>query len=323
VTPSARREVVGFLKSQHVSERRACHLVSLQRSTFRYRSRRDDSELIERIRALASERPRFGYRRIHALIRRERRARGDEPVNRKRVHRIYREQGLAVRRRRRRKLRSVRQEPLQPTTAPNQRWAMDFVHDWLVGGRRLRTLNIVDTFTRECLAIEVDTSLRGQRVASVLDAVTWKYGVPECIVVDNGPEFISLALDKWAAQHGVRLHFIDPGKPMQNGHCESFNSRFRDECLSQIHFVNLVRGRTEIELWRVDYNTRRPHSALGYQTPEEFAAPRRAALARAASLPAGGLSGKASSDGSAAHGMHSPTRAREFQVGVTQNEGVT
>ena len=286
------------MKSRGVSERRACSYASIQRSTCRYRSRRTDrSELVVRLRELAAARPRFGYRRLHVLLRREGTA-----VNRKLVYRLYKQEGLAVRRRKRRKLRAERPAPPPPATQPNERWAMDFVHDYLGDGRRLRTLNVVDTFTRECLAIEVDTSLPGARVTRALDAILWAYGVPRVITVDNGPEFISRALDRWAYQHGVTLHFIQPGKPTQNGHVESFNGRFRDECLAQADFPTLPRARAEIEAWRVDYNEQRPHSALGYRTPAAFAAEARAAMAAASVNPAGGLSGKATRDGAVTRG---------------------
>jgi len=267
VTSSARREVVGFLKSRGVSERRACAYAAAHRSMVRYvRRRKDRTALVSRLRELASARPRFGYRRLHVLLRRE-----GKQVNRKLVYRLYKQEGLAVRRRRRRKLRAERPAPLPPATAANERWAMDFVHDYFGDGRRLRTLNVVDVFTRECHRIEADTSLTGARVTRVLDQLGWKHGLPKVITVDNGPEFISRALDRWAYQHGVSLHFIQPGKPSQNGHVESFNGRLRDECLSQAHFPTLARARAELELWRVDYNTVRPHSALAYATPAAFA----------------------------------------------------
>jgi putative transposase len=191
-------------------------------------------------------------------------------VNRKRVYRIYKAAGLAVRRRRRRKLREARPAPPVEVTCPNQRWSMDFVHDYLADGRRLRTFNVVDAFTRECLAIEVDTSLPARRVVGVLDKLVWVFGLPESVRVDNGPEFISVVMHSWADQHGVKLDFIQPGKPTQNAHVESFNGRFRDECLAQARFPTLARARVEIELWRMDYNTERPHSAIGYQTPKAF-----------------------------------------------------
>ena len=275
VTTSKRRDVVEFCKSRGISQRRACALVKLHRSTCRYaKRRRDPEELVARIRELAAERPRFGYRRIHVLLQREGRR-----VNRKLVYRLYKREGLAVRRRARRKLRANRPMPLITVGRPNERWAMDFVHDWLGDGRKLRTLNIVDVYTRESLAIEVDTSLTGGRVVRVLSVLIEKYGVPDGITVDNGPEFISRALDRWAFEHRVTLHFIQPGKPMQNGHVESFNGRFRDECLSQSHFPTLARARVEIELWRRDYNENRPHSALSNRTPAEFGRIARTALA--------------------------------------------
>jgi putative transposase len=217
------------------------------------------------MRELAAERPRFGYRRLHILLVRE-----GQVVNRKRVYRLYRREGLAVRKRPRKKLRAVRPMPLPAPSRANQRWAMDFVHDYLADGRRLRTLNIVDAYTRECHAIEVDTSLAGGRVVRVLDALTAVHGRPRGITVDNGPEFISQALDRWAFANGVVLHFIQPGKPVQNAYVESFNGRFRDECLSQAHYPTLARARVEIELWRVDYNCVRPHSSLDYRTPAAF-----------------------------------------------------
>lgn len=217
------------------------------------------------MRELAAQRPRFGYRRLHVLLARE-----GLVANRKRVYRLYRREGLAVRRRPRKKLRAVRPMPLPAPSCPDERWAMDFVHDCLANGRKLRMLNVVDAYTRECHAIEVDTSLTGGRVVRVLDALIAKHGKPEGITVDNGPEFISQALDRWAFANGVKLHFIQPGKPVQNAFVESFNSRFRDECLTQAHFPTLARARAEIELWRIDYNEVRPHSSLDYRTPAAF-----------------------------------------------------
>lgn len=266
VTPSVRREVVGWCKSRGHSERRACALAGLHRSTCRYARRRvDDEVLVGRLRTLASERPRFGYRRLHALLRREGRT-----VNRKAVYRLYKAAGLSVRRRTRRKLRAARPMPAAAVTRPNERWSMDFVHDYLEDGRRLRTLNVVDAYTRECHAIEVDTSLPSARVVRVLDRLVWLHGLPETLRIDNGPEFISMTLDAWATRHGVKLDFIQPGKPTQNAHVESFNGHFRDECLSQQRLPTVARARVEFELWRIDYNCERPHSALGYQTPKAF-----------------------------------------------------
>lgn len=274
VTTSVRRDVVDFFKSRGMSQRHACSLVRLHRSTARYKHRRaEPTALVTRMRELAALRPRFGYRRLHVLLARE-----GHVVNRKCVQRLYRREGLAVRKRPRRKLRANRPLPLIALHRPNQRWAMDFVHDYLADGRRLRTLNVIDAFTRECLSIEVDTSLTGGRVVRVLDALIAKHGKPDGITVDNGPEFISQALDRWAFANGVALHFIQPGKPVQNAHVESFNSRFRDECLAQSHFPTLARARAEIELWRIDYNEVRPHSSLDYRTPAAFGALARASM---------------------------------------------
>jgi putative transposase len=258
--------VVKFIKSRGHTERRACELASLQRSTCRYASRRqDDPKLVARLRKIAEERPRFGYRRVHAMLLRDGYA-----VNRKRVYRIYKAAGLAVRRRNRRRLRAARPAPPAAVTRPNERWSMDFVHDYLADGRRIRTFNVVDAFTRECLVIEVDTSLPSARVIGVLDKLLWMFGLPASLRVDNGPEFISGAMDAWATKHGVKLDFIQPGKPTQNAHVESFNGRFRDECLAQARFPTLARARAEIEIWRVDYNCERPHSSLDYRTPKAF-----------------------------------------------------
>ena len=249
-----------------LAERRACGLASLSRSTVRYRPRRNgDQELRERLRELAGERRRFGYRQLHVLLPRE----GHE-VNHKRVYRLYREEGLAVRKRRRKRVSRAERVPLQAPAGPNQVWTSDFVHDALFWGRKIRMLTVEDAFTREALAIEVDTSLSGVRVARVLDRVTEERGaIPDVIVLDNGPELTSRALDQWAYERGVRLHFIDPGKPQQNGFIESFNGRLRDECLNEHWFLSLVDARRIVEDWRMDYNQNRPHSSLGNLTPEE------------------------------------------------------
>ncbi|MEX2430967.1 MAG: IS3 family transposase, partial [Dehalococcoidia bacterium] len=208
-----------------------------------------------------------GYRRLGVLLRRE-----DFAVNQKRVYRLYREEGLAVRRRKRpRRCGRVRVARPTPFEA-NQRWSMDFVSDSLANGRRVRILTVVDDFTRECLATEVDTSLPGLRVARVLDQLREIRGLPEVITVDNGPEFAGRALDAWAYAREVRLHFIEPGKPVQNAYIESFNGRLRDECLNEHWFGSLHQARSIIEAWREDYNGVRPHSALGNRTPQEFAA---------------------------------------------------
>jgi len=262
--------VVDYLVAEWcLAERRACGLASLSRSTVRYRPRRSgDQELRERLRELAGERRRFGYRRLHVLLRRE----GHE-VNHKRVYRLYREEGLTVRKRRRKRVSRAERVPLQAPAAPNQVWTSDFVHDALFWGRKIRMLTVEDAFTREALAIEVDTSLSGVRVARVLDRVTEERGaIPDVIVLDNGPELTSRALDQWAYERGVRLHFIDPGKPQQNGFIESFNGKLRDECLNEHWFLSLADARRIVEDWRMDYNQNRPHSSLGNLTPEEYLA---------------------------------------------------
>ena len=253
----------------YLAELRACGLASLSRSTVRYRPRRSgDQELRERLRELAGERRRFGYRRLHVLLRRE----GHE-VNHKRVYRLYREEGLTVRKRRCKRVSRAERVPLQTPAGPNQLWTSDFVHDALFWGRNIRMLTVEDAFTREALAIEVDTSLSGVRVARVLDRVTEERGaVPQVLVLDNGPELTSRALDQWAYKRGVRLHFIDPGKPQQNGFIESFNGKLRDECLNEHWFLSLADARRIVEDWRLDYNQNRPHSSLGNLTPEEYLA---------------------------------------------------
>jgi len=268
VTVAARRAAVAQLRGRAgVSERRACRLVRQWRSVERYRSRRPEpAGLRERLRALAEQRPRFGYRRLHVLLRREGFA-----VNRKRVHRIYRAEGLAVRRRRRKRV-AVPRQPMPTPNQVNERWSMDYVHDALSDGRTFRCLTLVDDHSRESLAIEVDTSLPGRRVIRVLEQLAELRGLPQGIVVDNGPEFAGQALDVWAHERGVALDFITPGRPVENAFIESFNGRFRDECLNEHWFRSLDEARITIEDWRQDYNEVRPHSALGDRTPNEYAA---------------------------------------------------
>ncbi len=250
------------------SERRACGLVGISRSTCRYRgSGRDDGPLTDRLRELAAQRRRFGYRRLHVLLRRE-----GWVVNQKRVHRIYREAGLAVRKRARKQVARVRC-PAQTPTGPDQCWSLDFVSDALSWGRTIRMLTVEDTFTREALAIEVDTSLPGTRVARVLERLVGERGArPGTIKLDNGPELTSKALDQWAYERGVYLDFIERGKPVQNCFIESFNGRLRDECLNEHWFQSLPHARRIVEEWRIDYNGTRPHSSLGNRTPDEFRA---------------------------------------------------
>jgi putative transposase len=269
VTPTARRAAVGYLQTTYAfSERRACRVVGAQRRTMRYRRRvREDEEALRtRLRSLAGLRRRWGYRRLHVLLQRE-----VGRINHKRVYRLYREEGLALRRRKRKRV-AVPPRGAQPQTwQRGEAWSMDFMQDVLVDGRRFRTLNVLDRVTRECLALEVDTSLPGQRVTRVLDQLVAWYGAPKQITVDNGPEFSGRMLDAWAYVHGVTLDFIEPGKPTQNGHIESFNGKFRDECLNLHWFGSLPQARAIIHAWKEEYNTERPHSALRQQTPAAFA----------------------------------------------------
>jgi putative transposase len=262
-----RREAVLVMQVEvELSQRRACGLMGVHRGTCRYRSRRrEDGGLRVRLRELAEVRRRFGYRRLLVLLRRE-----GWQVNHKRVYRLYVEEKLSLRRKRRRKRSSVRQ-PLAEPRGLNQVWSVDFMTDAFSSGRRFRTLNIVDDYTREALAIEVDTSLGGGRVVRVLEELKALRGLPRQIRSDNGPEFVSRSVDQWAYEQGLQWHTIQPGRPMENGYVESFNGRFRDECLNENWFTDLADAREKIEQWKQDYNQVRPHSALGYLTPAEFA----------------------------------------------------
>jgi putative transposase len=269
VTPVARREVVAHVVVSHaVSERRACRTLGVDRSSHRYRSRRpDDAELRAKLRALAHARHRFGYRRLHVLLRRD-----GETSGRNRIYRLYRQEGLSVRKRRGRRRAVGLRAPIPVAAHKNARWSLDFVHDQMANGRRFRVLNIVDDVTRECLAAIPDTSISGVRVARELTALIARRGRPGMIVSDNGTEFTSKAVLIWAGAYKIDWHYIAPGKPMQNGFCESFNGRMRDELLNECLFFGLAHARTEIAAWVADYNTERPHSALGYQTPAAYAA---------------------------------------------------
>ena len=246
---------------------RACGLIGMSRSLYCYAPRRaDEEELKKRLTTLAGQKRRYGYRRLHVLLRREGWA-----INQKRTYRVYHEAGLMVRRRKRKRIAGVERQPKVIALAPNVSWSMDFVADGFVDGRRLRCLNIVDDFTKECLAIEVDTSLPGKRVVSVLDRLAQSRGLPQSVTVDNGPEFISKALDEWAYRRQLQLRFIEPGKPQQNAYIESFNGKFRDECLNEHWFLSMRHARQVIAAWREEYNCERPHSSLGYLTPSSFA----------------------------------------------------
>ena len=250
-----------------MSERHACRLLGVGRSTHRYRARQDrDAALRTRLKELAARRMRFGYRRLTAMLLRE-----GMPANHKRVYRLYREEGLAMRIRQRRRIRWSGAVVKPAASEPNERWSMDFVTDCVSSGKVIRMLTIVDDCTRECPGIEVDTSLGGLRVRRVLDRIVSERGLPEAIVLDNGPEFRGRALAAWSEERGVRLEFIQPGKPVQNAYIESFNGRLRDECLNANWFTSLSDARRKVEAWRLDYNQQRPHSSLNYLSPAEFA----------------------------------------------------
>jgi putative transposase len=268
VTPAAHREAAAYLRSAYeMSERRACRVLGADRSSVRYAAARpDDGALRERLKALAQERRRFGYRRLHVLLRREGHA-----VNKKRVQRLYREEKLTVRRRGGRKRAIGTRQPIQTPLVANQRWSLDFVSDQLTDGRRFRILTVIDNCTRECLALVADTSLSGRRVARELDAIIRQRGRPDMIVSDNGTEYTSNAILAWADESGVGWHYIAPGKPQQNGFNESFNGRLRDELLNETLFRSLPHARAVLDIWRRDYNERRPHSKLGWMTPQEYA----------------------------------------------------
>ncbi|MCV2879208.1 IS3 family transposase [Sedimentimonas flavescens] len=269
VTPAVRREAVAHLvKTHRMSERRACSVIGVDRSTIRYRSHRpDDVELRVRLRALAGERRRFGYRRLHVLLRRE-----GHVVNRKKTQRLYREEGLSVRKRRGRKRATGTRVPPLTVAVPNARWSVDFVHDQFAQGRRFRIFNVIGDVTKECLAAVVDTSISGCRVARELTTLIGRRGKPGLIVSDHGTEFTSNAMLSWSEEACLLWHFIAPGKPMQNGICEAFNSKMRDELLNETLFFGLDHARSAVARWVADYNETRPHSALGYQTPADYAA---------------------------------------------------
>ncbi len=269
VDPIARREAVGWLQTRGTSLRRACRVIGLSTATWRYQRRTSETNaaVLAGLQAHAAVRARFGYRRLHILLERE-----GVAVNHKRVHRIYQAAGLQVRRRRRKRVTRAERMPLTAASQRLERWSMDFTADTLADGRNFRTLNIVDDFTRECVALEVDRSLPGLRVTRVLERLQAAIGLPQTIVVDNGPEFAGRTLEAWAYAHGVTLRFIRPGKPIENAYVESFNGKFRDECLNEHWFVSLADAKAVIEAWRIDYNSVRPHSSLAGRTPDQFAA---------------------------------------------------
>ena len=242
-------------------------MVNISSSVLRYQAKlSNDDELRKRLRELAEQRKRFGSPRLHILLQRE-----GLVINHKRTERIYREEGLMLRRKRRRKGAAGARMTLPLPQRAKERWSMDFVTDSIVTGRRFRALTIIDNYSRECPAIEVDTSMGGRRVVGVLEKLAETRGLPEAITIDNGPEFAGRALDEWAYRAGVKLNFIRPGKPIENAFAESFNGRLRDECLNTNWFMNLKHARDIIEDWRRDYNEVRPHSSLKGATPKEYA----------------------------------------------------
>lgn len=264
--PQARKAVVSYTQINFpVSQRRACRLFKLSRSVQRYQlQRRDDPEVIEKIKNLSERRRRFGYRRLFTLLKRE-----GVFMNQKKFRRIYKEQRLSLKIRKGKKLRSLPRAPIEPAVKSNERWSMDFVSDQIgTTGRKFRILTVVDDYTRECLIMHVDFSIPGQSVTRALEKIG---RLPKSFNIDNGSEFTGKAMDAWAFEKGIKLDFIRPGKPNENAFIESFNGKLRDECLNENWFVSLEEARRTIEEWRIDYNENRPHSSLGNLTPKEFA----------------------------------------------------
>jgi len=268
VTPAVRREAVAQVRvAFEVSERRACSVLGVDRTSVRYRSRRpDDAPLRVRLRELAVHRRRFGYRRLHILMIWE-----GLHMNHKKLRRLYREEGLQVRRRGGRKRALGTRAPMAIPQGPNQRWSLDFQSDALSDGRRFRIFAVVDDFTRECLALIADTSLPGQRVVRELDAIVAVRGRPAMCVSDNGTELTSRTILRWSQETRVEWHYIAPGKPQQNAFVESFLGRLRDECLNETLFTSLAHARATLAAWKDDYNMVRPHSGLGNLAPLIFA----------------------------------------------------
>lgn len=240
--------------------------MNISRSLYRYVPKpKDDQELVERMKQIAQERPRYGVRRLHILLRRE-----GLVANHKRTERIYKQECLAIRTKKHKKLQSTVRLVLQTPDTINKQWAIDFVHDSIVTGRRFRCFSILDVFSRECVAIQVDTSISAKTVTDTLERLIAIRGAPETITVDNGPEFTSKAFRAWAQEHRIMIYYIQPGKPMENAFIESFQGKFRDECLNLHLFLSIPEARARIEAWRIEYNTERPHSSLNELTPYEF-----------------------------------------------------
>jgi putative transposase len=264
-----RRWVRWVQGAYQVSERRACELTGVARSTIRYRSRRPRQEpLRRRLKELATVRIGYGYRRLHVLLRRE-----GWPINHKRVYRLYRDEGLALKRKRPKRRRSaVARRRSQVAHGPNERWAMDFMHDTLAGGEKMRVLTVIDVFTRECLALVAKKHFRGEDVAQTLTRLLGERGRPKTIQCDQGTEFTSLAMDHWAYWNQVRLDFSRPGKPGDNARNEAFNGTVRRECLTQHYFLTLEEAQRVLDQWRAQYNNDRPHGSLNQLPPVQYKA---------------------------------------------------
>lgn len=258
-----------------VSARRAQSVVGLSRGTVYYKSRRDDGQLRTDMKEIAAERRRFGYRRLAIMLQRK-----GHVCNIKKVYRIYREEGLMVKRRKGRKRALGTRQPLPRPDRINQVWSLDFMSDALSCGRRFRVLGVMDQCSRECLTLVADTSIGGARVVRELEQLIRKRGKPVCIVSDNGTELTSRAVLQWAAEHGIEWHYITPGKPSENGFTESLNGKVRDECLNEHWFGTVAEAREILADWQHDYNTVRPHSSLNYRTPAEASAGLRQACER-------------------------------------------
>jgi putative transposase len=310
VTPAVRREAVAHLQVTYkVSERRACSALGADRASMRYRGHRpDDAATRMRLRELASVRRRFGYRRLHILLRRE-----GIVMNHKKLRRLYREERLQVRRRSGRKRAVGTRAPMALLQGPNQRWSLDFLSDAFADGRRFRILAIVDDFTRECLALAADTSLPGLRVARELDVVITRRGCPAIIVSDNGTELTSMTMLRWSQEHGIEWHYIAPGKPQQNAFVESFNGRLRDECLNETLFTSLAHAREVLAIWKDDYNTVRPHSGVGNLAPSIYAGLSAPKMQRDGTL--------RYTAGSAPHPVASPSQQGSNQPGTLSIAG--
>lgn len=275
VTPQAKREAVQVMTScHHLSERHSCYLVGLERNTCRYRSKVErDLSLEKKIQSIAFERRRFGYRRIHGMLKLS-----GMKINHKKVWRIYRELGLKIKKRSGRKKAIGTRMKREKAMRINQRWSLDFVSDALANGQRIRLLTVIDEFTREALGVIVDSSMGGQRVTKELDRIIKERGKPESVQSDNGTEFTSKAVIEWFESNGISWEYIEPGKPYQNGYIESFNGKLRDECLNEHWFLNIKEAGVIVEKWRKDYNESRPHSGLDGRTPSQLGWPSAHAL---------------------------------------------